>query len=70
MAEKREIVADLRSQYGNALSQNQVQEYLGMGDAALAVFLSGVPFIRQSRKKRFLAIDIARKIYEEQQSPA
>jgi len=68
MASKREIAEDIRQQFGNVLSQNQVQKYLGRGDAATAEFLQGVPFVREHRKKNFLAIDIARRLYELQQA--
>lgn len=68
MATKVEIVADIRKEHGNALSRNQVMNYLGMGAASVDKFLSDVPFMRDARKKRYLAIDIARKIYELQQT--
>lgn len=68
MATKREIAAELREQYGNTMSQNQVQEYLGCGDHQITEYLRDVPFLRTSRKKTFLVIDIARRLYELQQS--
>lgn len=68
MATKREIAAELREQYGNTMSQNQVQEYLGCGDSKLAEYLQDVPFLRSSRKKTFLVIDVARRLYELQQT--
>ena len=68
MATKREITEDLRRQYGNVLSQNQVREYLGRGTRQTAEFLEDVPFMQEKRKKSFLAIDIARKIFEMQQT--
>lgn len=67
MASKVEITADIRRCYGNALSQRQAKEYLGMGNNQIQEFLIGVPFIQTGRKKRFLAIDLARRIYEEMQ---
>lgn len=68
MASKREIVDDLRKIYGNTLSQRQVKHYLGMGDHQITEFLSDVPFMRTNRKKWFLAIDVARKITNLQQT--
>lgn len=68
MATKAEIVADIRAQYGNALSREQVRKYLGMGNDTVQVWLADVPFMQDARKKRFLAIDLARKIYERQQT--
>lgn len=68
LASKIEIVSDIRKLYGNTLSQNQVQKYLGMGTDQIREFLEDVPYLRKTRKKRFLAIDIARKIYEQQET--
>ena len=56
MATKIEITEDIRRQYGNAISQNQAKAYLD------------VPFMRSGRKKRYLAIDLARKIAYQQQT--
>ena len=68
MANKREIADDIRRQYGNVMSQNQVKKYLGMGDHEAQEFLRDVPFMRESRKKKFLTIDVARKIHENLQT--
>lgn len=68
MATKREIVEDIRGQYGNVLSQEQVRKYLGKGKGETAVFLADVPFMRGQRKKSYLAIDVGRKLYELQQT--
>ena len=68
MASKAEIRAELRELYGNVLSQSQVKEYLGKGDHQTAAFVQDIPFTRDGRKKSFLAIDVARKIFEQQQT--
>ncbi len=68
MASKAEIRAELRELYGNVLSQAQVGEFLGKGTHQTAEWVADVPFMREKRKKSFLAIDIARKIYEQQQT--
>lgn len=68
MATKREITDDIRRQFGNVLSQNQVKQYLGRGDRQTAEFLVDVPFVQEKRKKSFLAIDVARKLYDLQQT--
>lgn len=70
MATKREITEDLRRQYGNVLSQTEVRKYLRKGVQETADWLADVPFMREGRKKSFLAIDIARKISESQQTTA
>lgn len=68
MASKAEIRAELRELYGNVLSQNQVRQYLGKGTTQTIEWLKDVPFTREGRKKNYLAIDIARKYYEQQQT--
>ena len=68
MATKIEITEDIRRQYGNAISQNQAKASLGMGNTQAAAFLADVPFMRSGRKKRYLAIDLARKIAYQQQT--
>ena len=68
MATKREIVEDIRGQYGNVLSQEQVRKYLGKGTHETMAFLADVPFMRERRKKSYLAIDIGRKLWEMQQT--
>lgn len=70
MATKREITEELRRQYGNVLSQNEVREYLRKGSNETAAWLADVPFMREGRKKSFLAIDIARKISDSLQTTA
>ena len=44
------------------------RSYLGMGNTQAAAFLADVPFMRSGRKKRYLAIDLARKIAYQQQT--
>lgn len=68
MASKAEIRAELRELYGNVLSQNQVRQYLGKGTHQTAEWLRDVPFVQEGRKKNYLSIDIARKLYEQQQT--
>lgn len=68
MASKREIAEDIRRQYGNFLSQNQIRQYMGKGSHQTAEFVANIPFIRDGRKKSFFAMDVARKLYEQQQT--
>jgi len=62
MATRREIADEIRAQYGNFLSQSQVREYLGRGKDQTARFCEDIPYTQEGRKKRFMAIDIARKL--------
>lgn len=65
MATRTEIAADLRRTFGaNALSKKQVGEYLGYKPRATYDFLRDIDAIpsAQGRQKRYLVIDVARKI--------
>lgn len=64
MASKREIVAEIRAQYGNVLSQNQVRQFLGRGTHQTMDFVADLPYIQTGRAKKFFAIDVGRKLYE------
>ena len=68
MASKREFADDIRRQYGNGLCKAQVREYLGISQHTAEKFLLDVDFVQHGRRKIYLAIDVARKIYEAQQT--
>lgn len=68
MASKKEIAEELRREYGNTLSQNEVRLFLRKGKSETVAFLEGVPFMQEGRKKTYLSIDVARKIYETMQT--
>lgn len=66
MATKVEIAADMRRTFGsNALTKQQVGQYMGYKPRATYEFLLGVKPLsrpRQGRQKRYLVIDLAKKI--------
>ena len=65
MATKAEIAADMRRTFGsNALTKHQVGQYMGYKPRATYEFLRGVDAIPspQGRQKRYLVIDLAKKI--------
>lgn len=65
MATKAEITADMRRTFGsNALTKQQVGQYMGYKPRATYEFLRGVDAIPspQGRQKRYLVIDLAKKI--------
>ncbi|NCC83651.1 MAG: hypothetical protein EOM03_05935 [Clostridia bacterium] len=65
MAEKREIVTDIRRQYGNMLNVRQLTECLGYSDTRAALrFMEGIPVCDMGKEKKYLAIDVARRIHE------
>ncbi len=67
MATKQEIVADIRKNYGNALNIEKLTEALGYKDRRAAKkFMSGLPPIDMGKEKKWLAIDIGRRVYERQ----
>lgn len=65
MATRAEIIADMRRTFGrNALIKQQVGEYMGWKPRATYEFLRGVDAISspQGRQKKYLIIDLAKKI--------
>lgn len=65
MATRAEIIADMRRTFGrNALTKEQVGEYMGWKSRATYEFLRGVDAISspQGRRKKYLVIDLAKKL--------
>lgn len=65
MATRLEIAADMRRTFNaNALTKKQVGQYLGYKDRATYDFLQDVDAIpsKEGRSKKYLVIDLARKI--------
>ena len=61
---KQEIINDLRKNFGNMLSIQQATAALGFKDRRAAKkFLAGVPVCNTGKEKKYLAIDIGRRIY-------
>lgn len=65
MADKQAIINDIRKNYGNMLNLREATEVLGYSDKQAAKkFLKGVPYCDMGKEKKFLAIDIAKRIYD------
>lgn len=65
MADKQAIINDIRKTYGNMLNLTEVTNALGFSDKRAALrFLDGVPYCEMGKEKKFLAIDIGRRIYD------
>ena len=65
MATREEIAADMRRTFGkNALTKQEVGEFLGYKPRATYNFLRGVDAIPspQGRQKKYLVIDLAKKL--------
>lgn len=63
MATRKEILTDIRSQYGNMVNIREACEILGFKDrTATKRFLSGLPVYDMGKEKKYLAIDIAKRI--------
>lgn len=68
MADRREILDDIRRTYGNALNIQQLTSALGFKDRRAAKnFMAGIPPIDMGKEKKYLAIDVARRIYDRQE---
>lgn len=59
---KKEIVQDIRQQYGNLISTNDAGRYLGLSPKPCRAFLKGVPAYEIGRKKCYFASDIAARL--------
>ena len=69
MATRKEILKDIRSLYGNALSESKVALYLGKsrGVTFRELQAANIPRYELDRKnKTYLAIDIADFVYQRQ----
>ena len=62
MATRKEIVADIRQQYGNLLTTAEVGRYLGLCPKTTREYMQGVPCYDMGRKRCYLAIDVASRI--------
>lgn len=68
MASKQDIASDIRRTYGNALNIQQLTEALGFKDRRAARgFMAGVPVINMGKEKKYLAMDVAKRIYDRQE---
>lgn len=61
---KQEIIDDLRKRYGNMLNIQQATAALGYRDReATKKYLAGLPVFSMGKEKKFMAIDIGRRLY-------
>lgn len=67
MANKQTIVNDIRKTYGNMLNIQKATKACGYKDRRATIkFLDGLPRCDMGKEKKYLAIDIAQRIYERQ----
>lgn len=64
MADRRQITQDIKSEIGNFPNLSAICRYLGCGYEKAVDYLRDVPYIKDGKEKRYLAIDIARMISE------
>ena len=65
MATRQEIINDIRKNYGNALNLREACLALGYKDKRAAKrFLGGIAYVDMGKEKKYLAIDIGRRIYD------
>ena len=62
MATRREISDDIKRTYGSVINKREAADYLGMCRTKTIDFLEGVPYYATGKEKKYLAIDIARKL--------
>ncbi|HML37003.1 MAG TPA: hypothetical protein PKA19_06255 [Bacillota bacterium] len=68
--EKREIIQDIKSQFNGAgmLNITEVAKYLGRSRKRLRPFLEGLEYLQVGSEKKYLVVDIAKKIANESQA--
>lgn len=59
---KKEIVQDIRAQYGNVLTTKEVGKYLKLCPKATREFMLGVPRFEIGRKRCYFAVDLAARL--------
>lgn len=62
MATKKEIAEDIKAMYGPVVSTADACRYLGMCFDKTKDFLKELPSYDTGKEKRYLAIDIARRL--------
>ena len=62
MAKRIEIANDIKKDFGSCLSISDVGRYLGFCYRKTRNFLSDLPYYDTGKEKKYLAIDIARKL--------
>lgn len=63
--DKQTIINDIRKNYGNMLNIQQATAALGFKDRRAALrFLDGIPCCDMGKERKYLAIDIGRRIYD------
>lgn len=62
MATKKELIADMKAEFGNFLNCKQAGDYLGLCPRATRDFLAGVPCFSIGRKKCYFPVDIANRL--------
>jgi len=65
--DKRDIVQDIKSQFNGAgmLNLTEVARYLGRSRNRVQPFLEGLEYIQMGTEKKYLVVDIAKKITNE-----
>jgi len=65
--DKKSIVADLKASVGGAslLNITEIAKYMGRSRNRLKPFLEGLEYLQMGTEKKYLVIDIAKKIVDE-----
>lgn len=65
--DKREIVQDIKSQFGGAalLNITEIAKYMGRSRNRVQPFLEGLEYLQMGTEKKYLVVDIAKKIANE-----
>lgn len=65
--DKRDIVSDIKGQFNGAamLNVTEIAKYMGRSRNRLKQFLEGLEYLQMGTEKKYLVVDIAKKIVNE-----
>lgn len=64
MADKQAIINDIRKNYGNMLNITQLARVFNCDRKTVPKYVEGLPAFSQGRDKKYLAIDVGRRIFD------
>jgi len=65
--DKRDIVQDIKNQFNGAalLNVTEIAKYMGRSRNRIHPFLQGLEYLQMGTEKKYLVVDIAKKISNE-----
>jgi hypothetical protein len=64
MATRQEVIDDIRCHYGNMLNVTQLAKLFNCDRRTVPTYVEGIPFFTMGKDKKYLALDVGRRIYD------